>query len=281
MSQWHVDDGVLAAYVGRGLDAVQCSSVEAHLWRCATCRGAVRATSDGTSGAVSFDELWGRIEERVESLPAGRKTAWLQRIGVREPDTVVVRATGSLSAQWTLATTLVLAAAALAAALGGNESAHLGFLVLAPLLPPLGVAATFRLASSSTATLEVTAPYSPARLLLWRTAYVVATAVPPAVAFGAVVPGNAWLAASWLLPSAMCTLIVLVAATWIDPMVPALAVSTAWVAFVIGGQVRGVPDAITMPIVQLTSAAVALAAATVLHRRLTLLRMPDHGLPTR
>lgn len=79
----------------------------------------------------------------------------------------------------------------------------------------------------------------------------------------------------------MCTLIVLVAATWIDPMVPALAVSTAWVAFVIGGQVRGVPDAITMPIVQLTSAAVALAAATVLHRRLTLLRMPDHGLPTR
>jgi hypothetical protein len=274
MTSWHVGEGVLAAYVDRGLDGVQRASVEAHLTRCASCRGALAHTGGGASGTVSFDRLWDRIETRVEDLPAGRSPEWLQRIGVREPDTVVVRAVGSQSAQWTLATTLVLAAAALAAALGGNDSARLAFLVLAPLLPPLGVAATFRLTSSSTAMLETTAPYSPARLLLWRTAYVVATAVPAAVAFGAVIPGNAWMAVAWLLPSAACTLIVLVAATWTDPLMPALAVSTVWLALVVGWQLRDMPTAISAPAVQLSSAVITIAAALVLQRRLMELRVP-------
>lgn len=275
MNSWHVGEGALAAYVDRSLDGVQRASIEAHLARCASCRGALAATVGGASGAVSFDRLWDRIETRVEDLSAGRSPGWLQRIGVREPDTVVVRAVGSHSAQWTLATTLVLAVAALAAALGRNDSARLAFLVLAPLLPPLGVAATFRLTSSSTAMLETTAPYSPARLLLWRTAYVVATAVPAAVAFGAVIPGNAWLAVAWLLPSAACTLVVLVAATWTDPLTPALTVSTVWLALVVGWQLRDVPDAITTPPVQLSSAAITVVAALVLHRRFLLLRVPS------
>ena len=137
MSAWHVGEGALAAYVDRGLDGVQRASVEAHLTRCAGCRGALAGMVGGASGAVSFDRLWDRIETRVEDLSAGRSPGWLQRVGVREPDTVIVRAVGSQSAQWTLATTLVLAAAALAAALGRNDSARLAFLILAPLLPPL------------------------------------------------------------------------------------------------------------------------------------------------
>jgi len=232
-------------------------------------------TVGGASGAVSFDRLWDRIETRVEDLSAGRSPGWLQRVGIREPDTVVVRAVGSQSAQWTLATTLVLAAAALAAALGRNDSARLAFLVLAPLLPPLGVAATFRLTSHSTAMLETTAPYTPARLLLWRTAYVVATAVPAAVAFGAVIPGNAWMAVAWLLPSAACTLIVLVAATWTDPLTPALTVPMVWLALVVVWQLRDMPTAITTSSVQLSFAAISAAAALVLQRRLSELRVPS------
>jgi hypothetical protein len=274
MSTWHPGAGALATYVDRGLDGVQRASVEAHLTRCATCRGVLADTVGAASGAVAFDGLWDRIETRVEDLPAGRSRGWLQRVGVREPDTVVVRAVGSQSAQWTLATTLVLAVAALAAALGRNDSARFAFLVLAPLLPPLGVAATFRLTSHSTALLETAAPYSPARLLLWRTAYVVATAVPAAVAFGAVIPGNAWLAVAWLLPSAACTLVVLVAATWIDPLMPAIAVSAVWLALVVGWQLRDMTTVISAPPVQLSSAAVTLVAALVLHRRLSDLHVP-------
>jgi hypothetical protein len=193
---------------------------------------------------------------------------------------VVVRAIAAQSAQWTLATSLVLAAAALAAALGRNDAARLGFLVLAPILPALGVAAVFRLTPHSTALLETTAPYAPARLLLWRTAYVVATAVPAAVAFGAVIPGNAWLAVAWLAPSAACTLIVIVAATWADPLAPAVAVSAIWVALVAGWYLRDVPTAVTSPAVQLASIGVTSVAAIVLHHRLAALR-PPAPLPSR
>jgi hypothetical protein len=274
MSSWHLGDAALLAYVERRLDTVQRASVEAHLGRCADCRADLAAMSVSVGGGMSFDTLWDRIETRVEHLPAARSTSWLQRIGVQEPDTVVVRATGAQSAQWTLATTLVLAVAALAAALGKNDSARLAFLMLAPLLPPLGVAATFRLTAHGTAILETTSPYSPARLLLWRTAYVVATAVPVAMAFGAVIPGNAWLAVAWLLPSAACTLLVLVATTWTDPLIPALAVSSVWVALLIGWRLRDMAAVVTTPNVQLAAAVIAVGAAVVLQQRLTVLRRP-------
>ncbi|MGA9277181.1 MAG: hypothetical protein WBV89_09505, partial [Ilumatobacter sp.] len=214
------------------------------------------------------------IETRVEDLDAERKAAWLRRIGVRDADTVVVRAIGSQSAQWTLATALILGVAALAAAFGGTDGARLAFVVLAPLLPPLGVAATFRLNSHSTTLLETTAPYSPARLLLWRTAYVISTAVPLAVAFGAVIPGNPWIAVAWLMPCAACTLLVLVASTWTDPLVPAIAVSGTWLAIVVGWHLRDLHGSLTAPPVQLVSLAVAAAAAVVLRNRLTALYVP-------
>ena len=78
MSSWHIGEGVLAAYVDRGLDGVQRASVEAHLARCDSCRGSLADTGGGASGAVSFDRLWARIETRVEDLPAGRMPGWLR-----------------------------------------------------------------------------------------------------------------------------------------------------------------------------------------------------------
>jgi hypothetical protein len=82
------------------------------------------------------------------------------------------------------------------------------------------------------------------------------------------------LAVAWLLPSAACTLVVLVAATWIDPLMPALAVSTVWLALVVGWQLRDMTTVISAPPVQLSSAAVTLVAALVLHRRLSDLHVP-------
>jgi hypothetical protein len=79
---------------------------------------------------------------------------------------------------------------------------------------------------------------------------------------------------AWMLPSAACTLVVLVAATWIDPLTPALVVSAVWLALVVGWQLREMPTAITAPAVQLSSAAITVAAALVLQRRLLELRVP-------
>jgi hypothetical protein len=107
------------------------------------------------------------------------------------------------------------------------------FVVVAPLWPPLLVAATYRTGGASLGLFERTTSYPPARLLLWRTAYVLATAVPVTVGFGVLIGGRGWLWASWLLPSVVCTLAVVIAATWTDPMRPAVAVSAVWAATVV------------------------------------------------
>lgn len=274
MNPWHVDARSLRAYAAQELGTLERASVDAHVTRCDVCRGDLARLAPGSVGTVSFDDLWGRVQTRIELAPSDRTTRWLRRIGVPDADTVVVRQIGRQCLQWTIATTLMLALAALAATLGVHDSAQLGFVLLAPLLPPLGVAATYRLTPSTTAALEITSPYSPARLLLWRTAYSVATAVPASIAFGAIIPGNPWMAVAWLLPGAACTTIVLAAATWTDPLRPAAAVSAAWLGLVATWHLRHVPEAIATPATQLASLAVAATAGAVLARRLLVLRIP-------
>lgn len=272
MSPWHVNDSTLQAYAAQELATLERASVEAHLMRCDACRGGLARLAPASVGTVSFDAVFDRVQTRIESAP--RTTPWLRRMGVTDADTVVVRQIGRQCLQWTIAATLILALAALAATLNVRDSAQLGFVLLAPLLPALGVAATYRLTPTSTAVLESTSPYSPARLLLWRTAYSVATAVPASILFGAVIPGDPWMAVAWLLPSAACTAIVLAAATWTDPLRPALAVSAVWLGVVTSWHLRDVPDAVLTPPTQLVSLAVAAAAGTVLARRLLVLRSP-------
>lgn len=274
MSAWHVDDRSLRSYAARELGTIERASVEAHVTRCETCRGELAKLTPGSLGTVSFEALFEHVQTRIEVAPSARTTRWLRGVGVSDSDTVVVRQIGRQGLQWTIASTLILALAALAAMLGVHDSAPLGLVLLAPLLPAMGVAATYRLTPTSTAALEVTSPYSPARLLLWRTVYSVATAVPASIAFGAVIPGNPWIAVACLLPSAACTTIVLAAATWTDPLRPAVAVSAAWLGLVTTWHLRHVPEAVATPAIQVAALVVAVAAGAVLGRRLLVLHSP-------
>ncbi len=274
MSAWHVDDGVAAAYGERRLDPVQRASVEAHAVRCKECQSLLGADATGTTGGrrsphLDLEHLWARVEAAVSTPDIGRSGRALLRLGVSMSDVVVTRVVAAQSRQWTMATTLVLAVTAVAAVLGPVDSAHAAFLVVAPLLPALGVAATYRLVPHGIDLLERAAPFSPARMLLWRTAYVVVTAVPVAVAVGAVVLHHPGAAASWLLPALACTLCVAAAATWHDPVRPAAVVAVGWTGVVVAWQVRDTPWAITTASTQLVALAVSVGAALLLHRRLT------------
>ena len=337
MSAWHVDDTVAIAYGTRRLDAVQRASVEAHAVRCEDCRAVLAASATGDHGRtdldLDLDQLWTRIEAAISAPELGRGGQALLRLGASMSDVVVTRFVAAQSRQWTIATTLVLAVTAVAAVLGPVDSAHAAFLIVAPLLPALGVAATYRLvphgidlleraapfsparmllwrtayvvftavaavlgpvdsahaaflvvapllpALGVAATyrlvphgidlLERAAPFSPARMLLWRTAYVVVTAVPVAVAVGAMVLHHPGAAVSWLLPALACTLCVAAAATWHDPVRPAALVALGWTAVVVAWQVRDTPWAVTTAPTQLVAIAVSVGAALLLHHRLS------------
>ena len=274
MSAWHVDDGVAAAYGERGLDPVQRASVEAHAVRCEACRAVLGAGATGPinsqrSPDLDLEHLWARVEAAVSTPEVGRSGRALLRLGVSMSDVVVTRVVAAQSRQWTIATMLVLAVTAVAAVLGPVDSAHAAFLVVAPLLPALGVAATYRLVPHGIDLLERAAPFSPARMLLWRTAYVVVTAVPVAVAVGAMVLHHPGAAVSWLLPALACTLCVAAAATWHDPVRPAALVALGWTAVVVAWQVRDTPWAVTTAPTQLVAIAVSVGAALLLHHRLS------------
>lgn len=71
------------------------------------------------------------------------------------------------------------------------------------------------------------------------------TAVPVAVAVGAVVLHHPGAAVSWLLPALACTLCVTAASTWYDPVRPAAFVALGWTGVIIAWQVRDTPWAIT------------------------------------
>jgi hypothetical protein len=72
-------------------------------------------------------------------------------------------------------------------------------------------------------------PYSGLRLLLIRTAAVLAVTVPIVAAAGLALPGSNLLAAAWLLPTAGLTCAALALTGRMTPVVAVGAVATAWV----------------------------------------------------
>jgi hypothetical protein len=269
MTDWHIDDAAAAAYGRRQLGPVQRASLETHAVRCERCRARLVASSTASSpSAIGADRLWSRIESRVSSPTPGPVSRTLLRLGIREPDVVVLQSVAAQSRPWTIATTLVLVAAAVAAMLGPVDAAHDAFVLVAPLVPALGVAATYRLVPSGVDLVERAAPFSPARMLLWRTAYVVAAAVPLAVLAGVLVLPDPLMALAWLLPAAACTSCVAAAATWTDPVRPAAVVALVWAAVVISWSVRDTTGTITAIPTQAAAVAVVAAALAVLQRRL-------------
>jgi hypothetical protein len=272
VNTFHLSDEALAAYCQHRCGAVERASTEAHLLACDACRRAfaARYRAELVAGdGADLDQLWDRVLRSVEDEPAGRPARILRRTPLREADGPVVRAIAAGAAEWTLAATVVVAVAALAAGIGGLARSWVPFVVLAPLWPPLGVAATYRFGARPLAPFEATAPYPAARLLLWRTAYVLVTSVPLTVGFGALIGGRGWLWASWLLPSLVCTLVVVIAATWVDPVRPALAVGAVWaVAVALSAVERGADPLTSEQSLQVACAASALVGAAVLVRRL-------------
>jgi hypothetical protein len=87
----------------------------------------------------------------------------------------------------------------------------------------------FAAALDPTREIGLAAPYSWLRLLLIRTAAVLAVTVPIVAAAGLALPGSKGLAAAWLLPTAGLTCAALALTARMTPVVAVGVVATAWV----------------------------------------------------
>lgn len=256
---WHVHDELLAAYVAGRLDAIVGASVEQHLTRCTECRAATTAHVDPRLLARG----WEGVRDTVHSPPPPVLIRIARRCGLSEPTSVVLAATASLRTAWLVSAFVALTFATLAVGLAG-EDLLAPFLLVAPLVPVIGVAAAYGPQQDPLETLVVTAPYGRTRLILVRTLAVLASVLPFTALLGLFLPGPLWLAAAWLGPALTLVPILLALSSFVGPRTGAALLAMAW-SGVVAFSLRGVPP--TWPVEagqQVVYLALAAASVAVL-----------------
>jgi hypothetical protein len=255
----HADLAVLRAYADGSASPVAAASVEEHLMLCARCR----ALFAPMVPAPPLAETWGRIRAGMETprpSVAERLATWL---GLH-PDTArILCAVPAFRGAWLLGT-FVVTLLALISAEAAEEFGLAVFFMVAPLAPVAGVAACFGGDADPCFELVTVTPYSSLRLLLLRTAGVLAGAVPAAALVGYLLPGPAWLAVAWLTPAMAAVCLTLVLAPVMGPTPAAVSVGVAWSAAVVTAAAARQPLSVVEPAAQAVLAAVALAAVVAL-----------------
>lgn len=232
---WHADSDLLSAYTDGSLDAITGASVEQHLAHCAECRVAIRPHTD----LPGLDRAWAGVRDAIERTPDPAAIRLARRLGLSDPSAILLAATASLRTAWMVSAFVALAFATTAAVLTDGQNLA-PFLLVAPMIPVLGVAAAFSASQDSLETLVVTAPYGRTRLILTRALAVLATSLPVAVLLGLLVPGPTWVAAAWLGPALTLIPVLLALSSFVGPRSAAAVVAVGWCG-VVGLSARGLP----------------------------------------
>jgi hypothetical protein len=227
-STWHADEALLTAYVDGALDAVTGASVEQHLTHCADCRTQLRPFVDTSV----LDLAWTGIRDTVESPPQPFVVRLARRCGLDEPTSVLLAATTTLRTAWLTGAVVALAFATAAAAWAGSNGIA-PFLLVAPMVPVLGVAAAYGPHDDPLETLLATAPYGRTRLILARTLAVLATALPFTFALSLTLPGPGWLAAAWLGPALALVPVTMALSSFVSPRTGSAVVALGWSGVVV------------------------------------------------
>jgi hypothetical protein len=262
MTTWHADDDLLARYVRGDADPVLGASLEQHLLSCPDCRARI---ADHVP-TPPLEVVWARIREAAQAGRPGLIERVLIRLGVREPDALLVALAPSLRTSWLIGLAVSLVFVGLGAEYGGTRGLTF-FLLVAPLVPVAGVAFAYGPDVDPAYEAGLAVPHPAARLLLLRTAAVLATSLPLAVLTTLLVPNLSWTAISWLLPALAFTAVVLAASTWTRPTVAAAGLGGAWLCAVVAASRAGDPAALLTPVLLIAYALLGTLALLVLYRR--------------
>lgn len=245
MNSWHATPEDLAAYHAGGSGSVLAASIEAHLLKCAACRDTLAGALPPESAAET-DRRWAALAAEVDR-PRSRTLGY---VGI---------ATLPLRRAWFLAVLLVLAVPLAALFITGGGVPTM-LLALAPVVPGLAVAASYRVSADPAGELGLATPVAGLRLVAARAVPVSLGAVPPAIALALLGGLPLATALGWLLPGLACfSLVLLAGTTRFDPVAVAGTVGAVWaLALAVQSRLRGVPDLTVAA--ELASAPVQLAA---------------------
>ena len=169
---WHLSTAVWQRYAAGELDAVAEASVETHLTSCAVCRSSASETIASAEVAI----LWEGVATAIARPRPTRLGRVATRVGLPDDDAVVVRASTALYLPWVISVSAALVCAALAAVLPEPHGTS-SFVVIAPLIPVLAVAAAYDTTDPLRELVGPT-PLSKLRIALLRASVALAAAVP-------------------------------------------------------------------------------------------------------
>ncbi|MFE1285281.1 zf-HC2 domain-containing protein [Streptomyces sp. NPDC058751] len=256
MTGWHAPDDLVTRYADGSLAETDAWSLEKHLERCGPCAARVsHAARAGAAGPVLAEVRDAVLAAVLEAAPA---TAAVPAARVRTappaasvPDrapaapraprasggrlTRILWAAGpAVRGAWTGAVLLVALGAVALAYGGGGAGARPLLLALAPVVPVAGVALSYGRHADPLHEIAASSPSGGLRLLLARTAAVLAVSAPSLTAAGLLMPSSGPrlpagpAAAGWLLPGLALTLASLVLSGWLGCRTATAVVGGGW-----------------------------------------------------
>ncbi|MCM2386859.1 zf-HC2 domain-containing protein [Streptomyces albipurpureus] len=202
--------------------------LEPHLEHCAPCRSRLVPFVDATA----VERNWHALDRAIDLPTPGPWERVLLALGVPDDAARLLTATPALRATWLLGTCLTLVFAALTVRLAEPGGPPLIFLTVAPLLPAAGIAGTLGGRLDPGYELGRVAAPSAFRLVLLRTAVVLATTALLTAAASLVLPRWGPAAFGWLLPSCLLTVTSLLLLPRIGSLPAAATTSVAWLSAV-------------------------------------------------
>lgn len=283
LSAWHAPGDQLEAYVAMTLDVVRSASVEQHLLGCADCRSRLAGIARADAGD-ELDALWRDVIDAVDLPRPSIVGRVLRRLGCSDTVSAVVAATPALRFSWLSSVAVALGFAFLMATGAGVDDAFL--LVMAPLIPLLGIGTAYGTGVDPLHELARAAPLPGSRVFLYRSLAVLVTALPVVLAGSLLLPVDGTAAVGWLLPALGLAGLTLALSTWTEPRTAALAAGAGWLTVLAGTWVRasGVDGtrlaslSVFRPAGQVLSAVLAIAGAAVFSVRLERIDAP-HEMP--
>jgi hypothetical protein len=206
---------------------------------------------------------WRAITIELDAPRPSRLERALRRAGVPTPVTRMVAATPALRRAWYLSIVGVVLIG-LGVADPTDRASLFALLVMAPLLPVLGVALEYGSAADPAHEIQVATPTHGLRLVAVRAATVLVVSVVAVVLFTLTNDAARPYTAVWLLPAVAVTTASLALMTVRPPRQAAAAVAVAWlVAVVVARTSADDPLAAFRAAGQLVAVAVIAAAVTV------------------
>lgn len=179
-----------------------------------------------------LDRNWRAITIELDAPPAGRAERLLRRLGVPSHAVRLALATPSLRRAWFVAVGVVVFIGLAATDPTSPRDDLFALLVLAPLVPLLGVAFAFGPDADPAHEISLSTPMRGLHLAVTRTVTVLIASMMFLGAASLLAPGRSLAAFAWVIPSLALSASALAGMTFTSPRRSAAITATLWVVVV-------------------------------------------------